>query len=371
MCLASFLSFFNKVTRRAGRTDRAELLDSEDEDMQSRSICFLAACVLSTVLAAWGQSAGQQDSPKNGVSSSSDAQYMTKVPKGVILVKGAWSSASDSITPLPEDASVTKNVFDDRYFGISWALPPDWTEKYKGPPPSDSGRYVLAEIVTADSFKGPARGSILIIADDLFFTPLPVANSLELINYTKENLQADYKVERSPTQISIGGRPFTYFAYWSPAAELHWYILATQIRCHTVEVVLSSSDTKLLDGLMQELKKMKLPAEESLTGGDAVPVCIKDYAHDDNLIARDDPVFTERRFNPVPVRIIIDREGRIKHIHFLSAFPEQAKAISDALLQWKFRPYLRNGEPVEVETGIMFGYASHPAISSANGPIPK
>src|SRR5208282_2103847 len=79
------------------------------------------------------------------------------------------------------------------------------------------------------------------------------------------------------------------------------------------------------------------------------------------FIARVEPVFTEHRVNPVPVRVIIDREGKVKHIHFLSAFPDQAKAIADALGQWKFRRYLQHGQPVEVETGIMFGRAPHPA----------
>jgi len=39
----------------------------------------------------------------------------------------------------------------------------------------------------------------------------------------------------------------------------------------------------------------------------------------------------------------------------LSAFPDQARAITDALMQWKFKPYTREGKPVEVETGVMFG----------------
>jgi hypothetical protein len=41
----------------------------------------------------------------------------------------------------------------------------------------------------------------------------------------------------------------------------------------------------------------------------------------------------------------------------ISAFPEQAKAVTEALKQWRFRPYLRDGKPIEVETGIMFGRA--------------
>ena len=89
------------------------------------------------------------------------------------------------------------------------------------------------------------------------------------------------------------------------------------------------------------MNKMSLPTEASPilgNGGDGAPVCIKDYARPENVIERVDPVFTERRFNSIPVRIIIDKDGKVKHIHFLSAFPEQAKSITDALRQWRFKP---------------------------------
>jgi len=319
-----------------------------------------SAIVLVISSLAWNQSAQSQITPKNGGDFFNGTPPPTKVPTGVILVKGAWPSASDSETPVPEGGSVTNNVFRDQYFGMSYALPKDWIEKYKGPPPSDSGRYVLAQLSPADTFKGPARGSVLISAEDLFFTTLPATNAVELINYSKDNLQADYKLELSPTPTKIGGRPFTFFAYQSPIAQLHWYVLATEIRCHAVQFVLTSRDTKLLESLMLDLNTMELPAEANPTvgtGGGDVPVCIKDYATRGNVLARVDPVFSEHRFNAVPVRIIIDKEGKVKHIHFLSAFPDQEKAITDAFKQWKFKPYLRDKHPVEVETGIMFGRA--------------
>src|SRR5262249_32947102 len=125
--------------------------------------------------------------------------------------------------------------------------------------------------------------------------------------------------------------------------------------CHVLEIVMTSRDTRLLDGLIQDMNRMKLSAAAGPTGGGTVPVCIKDYARDDNMTARVDPLLTQHRFHPVPVRIIIDKEGKVKHILFLSALGDQAKAISDALGQWKFKPYLKNGHPVEVETGLLFG----------------
>jgi hypothetical protein len=291
-----------------------------------------------------------------------------KIPTGVIIVKGAWSSASDSVTPLPEAGGVVNSIYSNPYFGITYALPPNWAEKHKVPPPSDTGLYRLAFITPTESYKGPSRGSMVISARDMFFSPFPAANALELVKYKRDTLAADYKMELQPSETKIGGVAFTFYAYWSPVAEMHWYVLATEIRCHAVEIVLTSHDPKLLESLVLDLNKMKLPAGASPIGGRSggdFPVCIKDYASEEHVIERVEPVFSERRFNPVPVRITIDKQGKIKHIHFISAFPEQAKAISDALAQWRFRPYLRDGKPVEVETGIMFGRAPPSITPSA------
>jgi len=293
--------------------------------------------------------------PQGGGDSSGGA--IAKAPSGVILVKGAWSSASDSVTPVPEGGVVAGGVFRNLYFGITYPLPPGWIEKYKGPPPSDTGRYVLANISPADTFQGPDRGSILIAAQDTFFAP-PARNAVELVEYMNNHLQSDYQLEMHPKQITIAGHSFAFFSYWSPVAELHWYVLAIGIRCHIVEIVLTSRNTKLLDNLVQDMDKMKLPAEAGSTrgaGGRAAPVCIEGYARGENMIARVDPILTDHKFNSVPVRIIIDKNGKVKHIHYLSAFPDQTRAIGEAVSQWKFKPFRKDGRAFEVETGVQFG----------------
>jgi len=287
-----------------------------------------------------------------------------KVPTGAILVKGAWASANDALTPVPEGQSMVHNVFRDPYFGIAYSLPKNWVEQFEGPPPSDTGHYVLAQLEYPGTTSNSIGGTILITAQDMFFTPAPAQNALQLVNYDKEHLEPDYKLELSPTRTTIAGRSFVFYAYWSPVAKLHWYVLTTEIRCHAVEFVMMSRDTKVLESLVLGMKAMQLPAEAGLTagnGGRDFPVCIADYAYSKNLQTRVDPIFRERSYNPVPVRIIIDKNGSVKHIHFLSALPSQARAISDALKQWKFKPYVGVHGAAEVETGLMFGRALSPA----------
>src|SRR5258708_4892273 len=279
------------------------------------------------------------------------------VPKDKIIVKGAWSSASDSTTPLPEGAVLTGNVFTDRYFGITYPLPPDWVQNYTPPPPSDTGSYVLAQISRSSSYKGEARGSIQFSAQDMIFTPVPAVSARQFVKYSSDHLAARYHSQLKPAQTTIGGRPFTFFAYGSAAAELHWYVLATSIRCHTVEIILMNHDPKALAELVRDMnEKMKLPADAGSAGGAGggdVPLCIRAFANGENVLERVEPVLTEHRYNGIPVRIIIDTEGKVKHIHCLSAFREQEKTIGEALRQWKFRPYERDGRRLEVGTGIM------------------
>jgi hypothetical protein len=314
---------------------------------------LLTLLVLITTTLAFAQTEGNTE-----VVPGAENQGVAKLPEGVILVPGAGPTTSDSSTPVPESGTIVDGAYTNPYFGISYAFTSDWFQKSVGPPPSDSGSYVLAQLRQSPTFKGPMKGTILIAAQDLFFSIVPAANAMQLITYTKNNLQPEYKVERQPIEIKIANHRFVRFDSVAPVAGLHRYILATEIRCHVLEFVLTSLDPNLLDALVQDLNQMKLPARAEANtgnGGGDVPVCVKDYATKANVISRVDPVVTDRKFNPIPVRIIISRTGEVKHIHFLSAFPEQARIITEALQQWRFQPYLVNGEPVEVETGIMFG----------------
>jgi len=48
----------------------------------------------------------------------------------------------------------------------------------------------------------------------------------------------------------------------------------------------------------------------------------------------------------------ISKEGDITEVKLLSGTPLLAHAAADAVKQWKYKPYLLNGEPVEIKTQI-------------------
>lgn len=293
----------------------------------------------------------------------SPALFGQKLPENTILIKGAEPSASDSKTPLPEGGKLTNDRYENRYFGFSYHLPSDWTEPFSGPPPSDSASYVLGQFVPSAAFKGPIRATILITAQDLFFSPIPPRSAKELIKYSGDHLPSYYTVEHPPSDVTIAGRSFARFDYMSPVAGLHWYTLATQVRCHVIQFVLNSRDPALLDGIVHDMDQMKLAANDA-------PRCVADYA-DQNVISKVDPVLNDRKFNPIPVRIIIGADGKVKHVHVISAFPEQARAITDAVFQWRFKPFLRDGQAVDVETGIRFNAAPRPFANASTPQEPR
>jgi len=52
----------------------------------------------------------------------------------------------------------------------------------------------------------------------------------------------------------------------------------------------------------------------------------------------------------------ISKEGNIESLQLISGHPMLAPAAIEAVKQWKYRPYLLNGEPVEVDTTIQVNF---------------
>jgi protein TonB len=54
----------------------------------------------------------------------------------------------------------------------------------------------------------------------------------------------------------------------------------------------------------------------------------------------------------VVLQATISTTGRIENLQVVSGDPMLTQAANDAVRNWRYRPYLLNGQPVEVETTI-------------------
>jgi protein TonB len=59
---------------------------------------------------------------------------------------------------------------------------------------------------------------------------------------------------------------------------------------------------------------------------------------------------------PVELMATISKTGDITHVKVLSGNSQLTKAAADAVKQWKYKPYLLNGEPVEIQTQITINF---------------
>jgi hypothetical protein len=283
------------------------------------------------------------------------------VPKGVILVKGTTPGTSDSVTPLPEEGKVAGGRYSNAYFSLSYPIPAGWTEQPAGPPPSDGGSYILTQFAFWDSELQRVKAQVLVSAQDLFFSANPAPAARELMASLRRGVVPQYEIERGPEEVKIARRTFYRVAYGSPTVGLHWRVLSTDARCHALTFTFTGRDVAALDAAERAMGGISLPKES------AAPLCVKGYAHGDNIVEKTDPYLATRRFNTIPVRVTIDVEGRVKHVHLLSAFPDQSDAIIAALRAWRLKPYLVDGKPAEIETDLVFGKSRAVARGSAAG----
>jgi protein TonB len=58
----------------------------------------------------------------------------------------------------------------------------------------------------------------------------------------------------------------------------------------------------------------------------------------------------------VVLHAVISKDGSIEGLTLVSGHPMLAPAAIDAVKQWKYKPYLLNGEPVEVDTEVQVNF---------------
>ncbi len=80
-----------------------------------------------------------------------------------------------------------------------------------------------------------------------------------------------------------------------------------------------------------------------------------------NLIHKVVPLYpplakTARIQGTVILHAIISKQGNVENLNVISGHPMLVQGALDAVKQWKYKPYILNGEPVEVETTVTVNF---------------
>ncbi len=80
-----------------------------------------------------------------------------------------------------------------------------------------------------------------------------------------------------------------------------------------------------------------------------------------NVIFRVQPVYPPlarqaRIQGSVELRAIISKTGTIENLVVVSGHPMLVKSAIEAVRQWRYRPYLLNNDPIEVETDVTVNF---------------
>src|SRR5262249_43019724 len=150
-------------------------------------------------------------------------------------------------------------------------------------------------------------------------------------------------IDRAPAPERIAGRDFHRVDF--SGVGLYRAMLITEHRCHFVSFNLMTRSPEELASLVASLERLSFAAENE----SSVPVCRKDYAIEENVVRKVEPVAVGPKFMPIPVRIVIGSDGGVEHVHVIRATDEQRKSIEDALRQWQFKPHEANGRAVALE----------------------
>jgi protein TonB len=81
-----------------------------------------------------------------------------------------------------------------------------------------------------------------------------------------------------------------------------------------------------------------------------------------NLVSKVTPVYPEdakkaRVSGSVILDATIGKDGTVENLKVLSGPAPLQQSALDSVRQWKYKPYLLNGDPVEVETKITVVYS--------------
>jgi len=276
-----------------------------------------------------------------------------------------------------ENGTIANGTYTNECFGFSFRIPAGWELTSQAVGAGLRARHVPGDVlvllaIEQRSEAGPSNRVSLNAqnAKDQTETARDfVANAVH--SEIKVNPH-DNVVIRDISAIEYGGKNFFRSDYKYSRHNrdtLYVAFVYTKFRGYFIGAHLTSGSQEGLDEAANSLQGISFQGNQvnskcvMLSSGVDLPerVRVSSGVAAGLLVNKVPPAYPEnariaRIQGSVVLRALIDKDGAVEDLTLISGHPMLEPAAIEAVRQWKYKPYLLNGQPVKVETQIVVNF---------------
>lgn len=260
-----------------------------------------------------------------------------------------------------EQGSVSANVYTNPALGITWEFPKDWVTVGKGVSELGDDYHVILRLV---------RGGTQ--SPDLVEFNYSTSTDSTNLNSTLANKGWEPSGNRGYYTLG-GGIPAHRIDYKSKTEPPRCLTVLYGPRHGNIEVVVVAESPSQVEELVKAILQMKVqpdwgseeePPSSTVPGSPPLRVRVSSGVSQALLKHKVQPTYPvsarEQHIEGSVVMLAhISPQGLIKNLFVMSGQPPLTQAALDAVSQWRYSPYLLQGNAVEVETQITVSFALH------------
>jgi TonB family protein len=297
-------------------------------------------------------------------------------------------ATTDAAGTLRFDKGVIANgIYSNECLGFSFPIPVGW-EVNQGVTPNGGAKHLsgnsLSLLYLRQQQGNPAVGMIILNAweatrpDESAEDYVRNAVAIQIRSHADD---ANRELTRDAFAVEYGGRHFVrsdYKTVLKSGAPLHLSYVYTKFRGYFVGETLASSSPEGLDQSANFLAGISFQEDQvnprcvagqgptmdpTKLDASGLPQRVR-VSHDvvaGLLVKKVPPAYPDnariaRVQGSVVLKALIDKDGAVEDLTLISGHPMLAPSAIEAVKQWKYKPYLLNGQPVKVETQIVVNF---------------
>lgn len=300
---------------------------------------------------------------------------------------GAQNAGTAVNRPGPEHGTIVNDTYTNEFLGFSFPIPAGWQVNRDG---VGTGREVEAkrlpggglELLIVDRQTGkPSRDRILVVALDASGSSTTAGQFASQMVRGPIN-DTGGEVLREPFPVDFAGQHFSradYKQVFNGGTQWGAFV-GTKFRGYFLGWSFVAGSLEELEGFVNSLQRLSFgedkptaagavsgvtgsaPAMSQPNAGRPLRVRVSQGVAQGLLVKKVPPQYPDdarqgRIQGLVVLKALMDTNGDVKELNLVSGHPLLAPAAIEAVKQWKYKPYLLDGKPVEVETQVSVAFS--------------